>query len=339
MANIRDVAKAAGVSVATISRVLNHPDTVSEETKKHVQEVMESLNYKPNSLARGLALNRSHTIALIVSDILNPKYMEIAKGVEDVAHSKGYNILLCNTEGSLEKEKEYIEIMSNRMVDGIILSNTRIDSKEIYNITQKKIPVVSIGKTVKDLFNVYIDDEEGAYEATKHLIDIGYKDIGFISGPMNQNENKEKKKGYEKAIAEAELKIVKGYIQEGESNLNGGYITAKRLIKKHPNIRAIFIANDLMAISALDAIKSEGLRIPEDIAIVGFDNIAMSALVEPKLTTISQPIYKMGLMASRMLLEQIETPEEDSPQQILLQTKLKVRESCGYHSGVKRIFD
>ena len=339
MANIKEVAKAAGVSVATISRVLNHPETVLEETKKHVLAIMEELSYKPNSLARGLALNRTNTIALLIPDILNPKFMEIAKGVEDVAHSKGYNILLCNTEGVLQKEKEYIEIMKSRRVDGIILANTLLEEKDMKIFQSEKFPVVSIGKVIKNINIVYIDDFKAAYEATNHLIEIGYKEIGFLSGPLKHYENITKKKGYEKALQNSGIDIKKEYCIEGESDINGGYISSKRLIKNNPKLQAIFVANDLMAIAALDAIKSEGLRVPEDIAVVGFDNISMAALVEPKLTTIAEPIYKMGLVASRILLEQIETPDEHFPQQILLQTKLKVRQSCGYNNGVKRIFD
>ncbi len=341
MVNIKMVAKEAGVSVATVSRVLNHPETVSEDTKKHVLSIMKQLSYTPNSLARGLALNKSNTIALLIPNILNPKHMEIAKGVEDVAHQKKYNILLCNTEGKKDKEKEYINILINRKVDGIIFSNCLLSDNEIQELASQKAPVVLIGKKTRNDINVvYTDYYSGAYEATTHLVELGYKRIAHITGPRWQDENIDKEKGYEKALQDNNLPVHKKYIIAGDNDINGGYLAAKKLMRMSEPPEAIFAANDLMAIATLDAARASGFKVPENIAVVGFDNISMSALVEPKLTTVSQPIYKMGLLAARLLFDNIEYESQDYvPQSIFLQTKLKIRESCGYNKRVRQIFD
>lgn len=342
MGNIRAVAKKAGVSVATVSRVLNHPETVSESTKKNVLSVMEQLNYTPNSLARGLALNKTNTIALLIPNILNPKHMEIAKGVEDVAHKKGYNTLLCNTEGKKDKESEYISILVNKKVDGIIFSNCLLSDVDINGLINQKVPLVIIGKkSKKTIVNaIYTDYFSGAYEAIKHLIEVGYKDIALISGPKWQDENIDKLKGYKKALEESNIEVNKKYIIEGDNDIDGGYLAAKKLMSMSQPPQAIFATNDLMAIAALDAARDLDKKVPEDVAVIGFDNISMSSLVAPKLTTVAQPMYKMGLLAARLLFDNIESNDNDYvPQSIFLDTKLKIRESCGYGRRVKQIFD
>ncbi|PAB60067.1 LacI family DNA-binding transcriptional regulator [Anaeromicrobium sediminis] len=341
--NIKDVAKKAGVSVATISRVLNHPDTVSPTTKEHVLAIMKELNYTPNWFARGLNLNKTNVIALLIPNILNPIYTQIAKGVEDIAHQKGYNILLCNTEENESKEREYIEMLLKRKVDGLILTASLLNKKDINKIKKRETPLVMIGKNKSSAKEnmVFTDYIVGAYEATKHLVETGYRKIAYISGVKHQIENIEKQIGYEKALKEFCLPVEKKYIIEGNNSIEGGYLAAKKLIQSKEIPEAIFAANDLMAVGAMDAIKTMGLRIPQDIAIVGFDNIDMSALVEPKLTTISQPVYKMGLIAARLLFDNIESndEEENVQQEIFLQSKLKVRKSCGHEDRLREIFN
>ncbi|WP_432667223.1 LacI family DNA-binding transcriptional regulator [Wukongibacter baidiensis] len=342
MANIRQVAKQAGVSVATVSRVLNHPEAVSIKTKEKVLAVMEEMNYTPNGIARSLALNRTSTIALLIPNILNPLYPQVAKGIEDVAHQKGYNLLLCNTEEDEEKEKEYIEMLLEKRVDGFILISSFLERQDIDKIKNRNTSIVMIGSCKEniDVDIVYTDYLKGAYQATQHLIDLGYKRIAHISGPLKGMESREKLMGYERALKEIEINTSEDYIVEGDNEIEGGYLAAKQLLQLEKPPKAIFAANDLMAIGAIDAIKDSGLKIPDDIAIVGFDNIRMSALVEPKLTTISQPVYKMGLIAARLLVDNIENgDEEEFKQRIFLQPKLKVRKSCGHEDRIREIFN
>jgi len=341
--NIRDIAKKAGVSVATVSRVLNHPENVSPKTKDHVLRVMKENNYTPNWFARALNLNKTNVIALLIPNILNPTFTRIAKGVEEVAHQKGCNILLCNTEGSLEKEQAYVEMLINKKVDGLIFTYSLLSADSFIDLEKQKIPYVLIGQTqdASPGHQVITDFCHGAYEATKHLIDNGRSKIAHISGIPNHAASIEKKAGYLKALTEAEITSSKELIASGKNTIEGGYIAAKKLLQLNPKPDAIFAANDLMAFGAMDALKTEGLRIPEDIAIVGYDNSNMAALVEPKLTTVIQPVNKMGLMAARLLFDTIDENNDTEPeyQRIYFESKLKIRKSCGHHERLREIFD
>jgi LacI family transcriptional regulator len=342
MVNIRQVAKKAGVSVATVSRVLNHPDTVSPRTMEQVLETMKELRYTPNGLARSLALKKTSTIALLIPNILNPLYPQVAKGVEDVAHQKGYNVLLCNTEENEHKERDYLEMLMEKRVDGLILTSSLLRKVDFDQIKEKQIPFVMIGKNAGNIEanRVFTDYILGGYLATQHLIEIGYTVIAHISGPKSQLKSQEKQQGYEKALKEANIPFDEKYIVEGDNEIEGGYLAAKKLLKLTNPPQAVFAANDLMAIGAIEAIKSEGLTVPGNVAIVGFDDIKISSLIEPKLTTISQPVYKMGLIAARLLFDYIENnlEEEDFQQNIFIQPKLMVRKSCGCEERVREIF-
>jgi len=341
--NIRDIAKKAGVSVATVSRVLNHPENVSPKTKEHILNVMKENNYTPNWFARALNLNKTNVIALLIPNILNPTYTQIAKGVEEVAHQKGCNILLCNTEGSIEKERSYVEMFINKKVDGLIFTYSLLDTTAFKELIQQNIPYVMIGKT-KDAspgHQVFTDFSHGAYQATKHLIDNNRSHIAHISGIVGQAESLEKLSGYEKALQESNIGLNEKWIISGENTIEGGYLAAKKLLKSKSLPNAIFAANDLMAFGAMDAIKSEGYLIPDQIAIVGYDNSRMSSLVEPKLTTVIQPVNKMGLMAARLLFDTINEaePKNESYKSIYFESKLKVRKSCGHQERLLEIFD
>lgn len=341
MANIREVAKKAGVSVATVSRVLNHPQSVSPTTTEKVLSVIKELQFTPNGLARSLALSRSNTIALLVPNILNPLYPQIAKGVEDVTHQKGYNILLCNTEDSHVREAQYIDMLLEKRVDGFILTASQLPPKELKKISEAKIPLVLIDNNDSQQENiVYTDYLLGGQLATQHLIEIGYKRIGHITGPLHLKENTDKYLGYLKAHEEHNIPIIEQLIINGDNEVEGGYIAAKKLLSLPNPPDAIFAGNDLMAIGAIEAIKAEGFKIPQDIAIVGFDDIRIASLVEPKLTTVAQPVYKMGLIAARILFDNIESDDDvDYQQKIYIQPKLMVRRSCGHEDRLREIFN
>jgi LacI family transcriptional regulator len=340
MANMKQIAKNCGVSVATVSRVINHPESVSQETHDKIVAVMNELNYTPNEQARSLTLNRTNTIALFVPNILNPLYTQIAKGIEEVAHQKGYNLLLCNTELSVLKERDYINMLIKRRIDGLIFSYSLLQLDDIERINNQKIPLVMIGQNADGISTnkVVADLELGVYQAITHLIEIGNREIAFISGPKKLSESCEKFKGYEKALREFGLSVNEKYIIEGDNEVEGGYLAAKKLLTLNPRVSAIFASNDLMAIGAMDAIKSEGYHIPRDFSIVGFDDIKMASLVEPKLTTVSHPVHKMGLIAARLLFDAIENKEEVFYQKVLLEPVLKVRKSCGHDDRVREIF-
>lgn len=342
------MAQRAGVSVATVSRVLNHPDQVTPKTRERILDIMKEMDYTPNWFARGLNLNRTGVIALLIPNIMNPIYTEIAKGVEEVAHNKGYYTLLCNSEDSKEKEAAYIEMLLHRKVDGLIFIAGHLDPKLMTKIEATQLPAVMIGKIEGNwqFSAVYTDYFEGARKATSHLIENGYKKIAHITGNLQFIESSEKLEGYREALKNATLEINPMWIIGGKETIEGGYLAAKRLVRNPNPPKAIFIANDWMAFGAIDAIKSESLKIPEDIAIVGFDNNRMSGLVEPKLTTINLPVHKMGLTACRLLFDEMETlissssagETFDQKQQIFLPLTIKVRHSCGHQDRIKAIF-
>ncbi len=340
MANIREVAEKAGVSVATVSRVLNHPETVSSGTKELVRLKMKELEYTPNNLARGLALNKTYSIALLIPNILNPLYPEVAKGVEDVAHSHGYNLLLCNTEENPEKERAYLHLLSNRSVDGCIVTSSLLSYRELMEIQGDALPLALIGRPreAEGVHCVFTDFTEGGYLAVQYLIEQGYTRIAHISGPEKLPESRDKLAGYRKALKQHGLPLEDTLVLEGDNEVEGGYLAAKRFIQAGHLPEAIFAANDLMAMGALDVLKSSGVGVPEEVALVGYDNIRMSSLVEPKLTTIANPVYKMGLIAARLLFDSLNRPQDQFDQEIYLKPKLVVRKSCGHEDRIREIF-
>jgi DNA-binding LacI/PurR family transcriptional regulator len=340
--NIKEIARRAGVSVATVSRVLNHPESVAPGTKERILNVMEESDYTPNWFARGLNFNKTNTIGLVIPNILNPGYMEVAKGVEDVAHQKDHTVLFCNVEGSVEKERKYVDDLIKRRIDGIVLVSSLLEREDVEEIKKQGIPLVLIEENkgdIKDVPIVRIDCEGAACKAVRHLTEIGYQDIAIIYGSTPERENQRKITGYKQALAEAGIPERGEYIQEAANTIEGGYIAAKRLIDLKKKPRAIFTTSDLLAFGAIDAMKDHGLKVPDDVAFVGFDNIRMSNLIDPKLTTVEKPLHKMGVVGARLLFDIIDTKgEENNNREILLQSKLKIRKSCGHRERIGEIF-
>jgi len=341
--NIKEIARRSGVSVATVSRVLNHPEKVAPSTKQRILEIMEELDYTPNWFARGLNFNRTNTIGLVIPHILNPGYMEIAKGVEDVAHQKEYTMLFCNVEGSVEKERKYVDDLIKRRIDGIVMVSSLLEDDDIQAIKDQGTPVVLVGEnkgSIKGVPIVRIDCEGAAYKAVRHLIEIGYRDIAIICGFTPERENKRKVAGYMRALAEEGIPERKEYVQEAANTIEGGYIAAKRLIDLKQRPRAIFTTSDLLAFGAIDAMKDHGIKVPDEVAFVGFDNIRMSNLIDPKLTTVEKPLHKMGVVGARLLFDIIDSKGEENNycREILLQSKLKIRKSCGHKERIGEIF-
>lgn len=342
--NIKEIAKKACVSVATVSRVLNHPESVAPKTKERILSVMEESEYTPNWFARGLNFNKTNTIALLVPNVLNPSHMEIAKGVEDVAHQKDYTTFLCNADNDVEKERHYLDSLLKRKVDGIVLVSSLLENQDIALIRKQGVPVVAIGEN-RDISNislVRIDCQEAAHQAVRHLLEIGYREISFIYGGTPEKENARKLAGYVQALAEEGIERKAEFlVKTPNSTVESGYFAAKKLMALKERPRAIFTSSDLLAFGAIDAMKDLGIRVPEDVALVGFDNIRMASLVEPKLTTVEKPMHKMGVLGMRLLLDLMEAKEEkkDFPQrEILLQSRLKIRKSCGHRERIGEMF-
>lgn len=340
--NIRHIAKEAGVSVATVSRVLNHPEHVAPKTREKIEKIIEEAEYTPNWFARGLNFNKTGTIGLMIPHILNSVHMEIAKGVEDVAHQKEYVALMCNVERDAAKEKRYLDQLIKRRVDGVLLICSSLAEEDFALLQEQNIPVVLIGehKNGSGFPVVSIDCKQAAEKAVAHLVDAGHERIAMLYGTDPKVENEYKVRGCKKALEKAGLPIWEDYLREVENSIEGGYLGAKKLAELQEPPQAIFCSSDFIAFGAMDAMKDKKLKIPEDVAIVGFDNVRMSNLVEPKLTTVEVPLHKMGVYGARLLFDLIEGGEDEreEPRTILLQSKMKIRKSCGHKERIGEMF-
>ncbi|MBM7646639.1 LacI family transcriptional regulator [Scopulibacillus daqui] len=323
MATIRDVAKEAGVSVATVSRVINSNGYVNEETKKKVEKAIQLLNYKPNAVARSLFKKQSMTIGLIIPDITNPFFPQLARAVEDVTNEKGYTIILGNSDESSEKEQEYLDIFEQKYVDGIILATNTLTVEQIASLGK---PVVAVDRPIDSgVPTVVAEHRRGAQAAVRHLLDTGCQTIAHIRGPEHVVSADERCKGY--------LDIVKDkpwfsdqLVINGHYAINDAYKAASELIKDRPDVDGIFAGNDLMAIGALKAARELGKKVPEELAIIGFDGIDMCETTFPELSTMVQPIYELGATAANMLIELIENRRVNQ-QYYEYPVQLKVRNS------------
>ncbi|MDC7227457.1 MAG: LacI family DNA-binding transcriptional regulator [Spirochaetales bacterium] len=332
MPNIREVAKASGYSVATISRVINHPNSVSPDTREKVFKIMRDMEYTPNTHARGLALDKSNSIALILPDVLDMSYIKIARGIEEIAHQKGYFVFLCNSENNHERELENLDMLvKGRRVDGIILVNSLLSDDELYSLQKEKVPIVLAGRKrqIENTNAVYIDYARGSYNAAKHFISLGYRSLGFISNKSTAFEDEEKFSGFVQAINEHSISINENFIIEDEKSIRGGTRAAKKLLMGKSLPEALLVSCDPAALAVLKCLNENEIKVPEQIAIIGFDNVDISELVSPRLTTIAFPAHKLGLLSARLLFDDIDNRGYES-QEIFLQTALNIRESCGH---------
>ncbi|MDD6190853.1 MAG: LacI family DNA-binding transcriptional regulator [Firmicutes bacterium] len=336
--NIKQIAKKAGVSVATVSRVLNHPESVAEATREKIQKVMDEEEYRPNWFARGLNFDRTKTLGVLIPHTLGSYYLDIANGIEEVVRQKGYITFLCNVEKDPQIEREYVNQLITRRVDGIILMFSALDEKSMRLIEENDIPAVLIGENriKSDWSSVMINGRSASADMTRHLFECGHKNIGLLCGRDPEQESEEILRGYKDVMDEMGVSIDTRLISHVENSIEGGYIGMKQMISE-VKPHAIFATSDEIAYGAMEAAKDMGMTIPGDVAVAGFGNSRMSNLVEPKLTTVDQPYRKMGIYGARILFDMIED-EELEPQHITLQGKLRIRKSCGHTDRIGEMF-
>lgn len=328
-ASIKDVAREAGVSIATVSRVLNDVDVVNEDTKKKVLEAIKKLGYRPNIVARSLKTQRTKTIGILVPDISNQFYPEIVRGTEDVANIYDYNIMLCNSDSDLEKEKEYLRVLKEKMVDGVLYMSSSLEPEILNLINELELATVLIESRDEkgELPSVTIDNKAAAYDATKHLIDCGNKNIAYIGTHKNaQNAWIMRYFGYEEALKESGLEVKEDFLYFGDLKAQTGYEAVDKILEKG-DIDAIFCASDEIAMGAINALREKGISVPEDIDVIGFNDIYVASMFYPRLTTISQPMYDMGSVAMRMLIKVINHKKLDQ-KHFVLPYILVERDSC-----------
>jgi LacI family transcriptional regulator len=322
---MHQIARAASVSLGTVSHVINGTATVREPLRQRVLKAVKSLGYEPNELSRGLRLNRTNMIGMIIPDITNPFFPGVVRGVEDVAYKDSYRLVLCNTDNDPTKEAVYLGQLKSFLPAGILIIPAP-DSTISENVSGP--PVVCVDRRPEGWKGdiVTVANRDGAYKAAQHLIEMGHRRIGVISGPSHLTNALERLRGFRQALDDAKIPIAPEYIQEAHFDRNSGYTSAMRLLQLLPRPTAIFATNDLMAMGALLAIRDSKLVCPKDVSVISFDGLDVTELTDPALTTVYQPGYQLGYAAARLLIERIEG-SDDPAKEIELETELRVRHS------------
>lgn len=326
MVKIQDVADKAGVSTASVSRVLSGKENVSEEMRQRVMAAVEELDYQPNLVARSLRSQQSNTVGLIVSDIRNPFFTDVSRAVEDTVHQRGYALFLCNTDEDRGKEALYLDQMEAQNVAGIIYSPTRRSANHFRDLNIA-VPTVIIDRAVRssDVDQVLIDNVNAAYRLTEHLIENGYRRIAALFGEASVT-GRERRQGYEEALQAHDLAPPEGLVRHIPPKIEAGRVTALELLREDHLPHAIVTSNSLLTAGALIAIRQQGLSVPDQIGLVGFDETTWGALVEPAVTIIAQPTYEIGTTAAELLLQRVERPDRPT-RKVILQGDLVIRGS------------
>ena len=338
MANMKDVAKRAGVSITTVSHVINKTRYVSDELTECVYKAMAELDYHPNLVAGSLRSGRTRTIGLIIPDITNPFFSEISRKIEDSGFEHGYSVIVCNTDDDFTKEKSYIDVLIAKQVDGIVFISAGDEPENLKKPIESEVPIVVVDRDIKDIHTnvVLVDNLDGGYEATRYLIGLGHKRIGFISGPAGVRGSALRFEGYRKALDEAGLDFDESIIGQGDYRYKGGGDAMQTILQNPPYPTAVFASNDVMALGAVRKIFDHGMKVPEDISVIGFDNIPLSNIAYPSLTTMAQPAREMSAIIMKLLIQDIKYLEQrhrkqgEKPefQKVILKSKLIERDSC-----------
>lgn len=333
MTTIKDVARQAGVSISTVSHVLNGTRFVSEVTCRKVNEAVQDFNYKPSAVARSLKTSKTYIIGMLTSTTTNPFFAEVIHGVEMACYQRGYHLVLCNADGNLEKQASYLKNLEAMQIDGLLVMATQNDAA-LFDSLRDYCPwplVILDGQAPCLEADVVMEDaEQGGYEATCYLIDHGHESIACISGPMHLSPSRKRLTGYYRALEERGIPKEKSLVVEGQLTAESGFDTASQLLDSTPGGSALpaawFVGNDLMAIGAIACLRARGYRVPEDISIMGYDDIELSAYTLPPLTTFNQPKRELGRLAADALISRINNP--GAPYQLLmLQSTLVTRQS------------
>ena len=331
MSTIKDVAKRAGVAPITASRVVNNSGYVSQEKRERVENAIAELGYVPNTLARSLRSRRTNTLALVLTDITNPFWTTVARGVEDAASAAGLNVIFCNTDESEEEQDRYLKVLLQKQVDGILLAPAHSSHEQVASILSRNIPVVIIDRRIDgvEVDTVYCDSEGGAYELVGHLISLGHKRIAMLNGPTDVATATDRLAGYKRALAEANIESEGSLMFCGGFDIDSGYNMAQKVLALSPRPTALFAANNFIAIGAIRAFRDAGLSIPENMAVVGFDDLPETLVIDPFLTSAAQPAYEMGRQATTLLLDRLSGKAPDEIQEIVLPVELIIRQSSG----------
>lgn len=332
MIKLEDVARRAGVSVSTVSRVLNEPGMVNEQTRARVQAVVDEMGYYPSRVARRLRVEsgRSNLIGLVIPDIQNPFFADIARGVEDVAQQQGYMVFLGNSDEDAGKEKRYLNVMRAESVDGIIVPPVSESDGAVLDLARSGLPIVCVDRRLlkASVDTVIVDNARGVHEAMEHLIRLGHRRIGFIEGLPHLSTSRERLQGYRQALESHGIEPDGSLVRQGNSRQESGRQLAGELLELDDRPSALLVGNNLMTLGALEAIHARGLQIPEDVAIIGYDDMPWAQALDPPLTAVRQPGDEVGRRAMELLLQRVREPRR-SVSTVIMQPELVVRRSCG----------
>ncbi len=327
---IKDVARESGVNISTVSRSLSGSYGVNKATRERVLAVATRLNYRPNRVARGLATGRSNTVGLIVSDIRNPYFSEVARGAEDAAWEAGCDVVLCNSDLDPAKQMRYVSSLLEKRVDGMLVNSIAdLNKRQQEQLATSGVPIVLLNRPsgVKAFSSTSVKNYEGGVMVGNYLLELGHRRTAFLSGPKRHTSFNERGRGFLRAMAESG-KAEEPLVLHDDQSFAGGYQMAKQILTQDRKITAVFAANDVIAYGLIRAAMEAGLRIPEDLSVVGFDDLEMSSILHPPLTTVKQPKYEIGRMAMEMLLERTKTRTKTPPEHRVLSVQLIVRQSC-----------
>jgi len=323
------VSRRAGVSTATTSRVLSGKGFVSEGLRLRVLSAVEELHYMPNGLARSMSLRRTHSLGLVVSDVTNPFFTVLARGVEDLGQERGYSVVLCNSDSNPEKERSYLEMLHEKRVDGILVSPNGADSDPVNRILHAGIGLVLVDRVLPhiDAPSISVDNYAGARAATEYLLDLGHRDIGIIAGKLGASTGEERLQGFRTAMSDRCVAVDESLVVSGDFSEEGGRSAALRLCSGPNSPTAVISCNNLMTTGALFALRSLNRNVPDDLSLVSFDDLPLFSLLDHPLTVVSQPAYEMGRVACRLLIDQLEGIDT-TERNVRLNTELIIRDSC-----------
>jgi LacI family transcriptional regulator len=310
---IKDVAREAGVSIATVSRILNGSGVVSEKLMEKVQSAVEATGYQPNAVARALKIKESKSIGLIIPDIENPFFPALVRGVEDTARKYDYSVILCNSDGYAAEEKRYIRFLHSKQVDGIVFTGGIDSDENLSLLSDLAIPVVTLDRQSKlvKVSSVGADNYYGATLAVEHLIQQGARKIAFLGGAARLSVAAERFQGYQDVLKKQGISLSDDLILHGEFTFDSGYQNTMRLLKQQKEFDAVFAANDLIAFGVIECLAEQGIQVPQEVIVAGYDDIRMAGWYKPSLTTVRQPVYKMGQKTVEMLLALLSNPESE----------------------------
>jgi LacI family transcriptional regulator, galactose operon repressor len=331
MPTIKDVAKLARVSYSTVSNVLTNSRPVSSKARAGVEAAIKQLNYLPSGVARSLRHRTTSTIGLLISNITNPFFAELARGIENACYRNSYSVVLCNSEDDPIREETYLRVLMERRIDGLIVGSTGDDPALSEMLKSVHCPVLLVDRPLPELrgATVQTDHERGGYLAAKHLLDLGHRAIGFIGGPLKQSPSAERLRGFLLGLREQKIKIPPGWIVEADFSVQGGYRVAHRLMgARRPT--AIFAGNDMTAIGVLSFASEKKIRVPDELSVVGFDGIELGRYIKPALTTIDQSIQRLGEIAAAALIRSmLDDRAGRVPETHSIEPKLLIRGSTG----------